>query len=699
MESQLETTQTVYALKLLVLKTREYELWSMRIEQYITFTDHALWEVIVNDYLVSSVASASTKGPIPPKTAEQKLAKNKLKRKSTLMLAILDEHLLKFHACKDAKSLWEAIKNRFGGNKESKKMQKTILKQNYEYFDASSQVGLDKTYDRFQKLISQLKIYGEVISQEDANLNSSSNSQNVAIVFLDNTSSTNETVNTAHSVSAASSKDQASNASYVDDVIYLKGQPKLGLWYPRDSPFDLDAFSDSDYAGASLDKKSTIGGCQFLEKRLILWQCKKEIVVSNSTTEAEYVVAANCHGHVLWIQNQMLDYGFNFMNTKIYIDNKSTICIVKNLGEGSTVTVESHYTPTGAPSTSPPHISSPPRSSIRQETELPQPSSPTHTHVADEATSTGVDVRHGGAATTVTSLDARQGSGNIDKTSSIPYDLPLPRLNTLGSDEGSMTLQELTVLCTTLSQKVESLKADLKQIKKVNEAAYTKLIIKVKKLKKTVKTSKARRKAKIVVSDEEVDLADPSKQGRKIEEIDQDPSISLIQPVTTASVDISPASPTRRVSTADDITMAETLVYIKRSAAKRKDKAMRLQEQFDEEERQRIARVHEAAQTFTKEEWEKIRERVEADEELTQRLQAEERDKSKKKKIGESSEPRNKDVDELSQEELQQLMIIVPEQGMNVEALQTKYPIIDWEIYNEDTRKYWKIIRVENHTE
>ncbi|GJX18429.1 putative ribonuclease H-like domain-containing protein [Tanacetum coccineum] len=111
---------------------------------------------------------------------------------------------------------------------------------------------------------------------------------------------------------------------------YLKGQPKLGLWYLRDSPFDLEAFSDSDYAGASLDRKSTTGGCQFLGKRLISWQCKKQTIVANSTTEAEYVAAANCCGQVLWIQNQMLDYGFNFMNTKIYIDNESTICIVKN---------------------------------------------------------------------------------------------------------------------------------------------------------------------------------------------------------------------------------------------------------------------------------------------------------------------------------------------------------------------------------
>nr|GEU94634.1 ribonuclease H-like domain, reverse transcriptase, RNA-dependent DNA polymerase [Tanacetum cinerariifolium] len=75
---------------------------------------------------------------------------------------------------------------------------------------------------------------------------------------------------------------------------YLKGQPKLGLWYPRDSPFDLEAFLDGDYAGASLDRKFTTGGCQFLGKRLISWQCKKQTAVANSTTEAEYVAATNC---------------------------------------------------------------------------------------------------------------------------------------------------------------------------------------------------------------------------------------------------------------------------------------------------------------------------------------------------------------------------------------------------------------------
>ncbi|GJT39079.1 hypothetical protein Tco_0938944 [Tanacetum coccineum] len=123
-------------------------------------------------------------------------------------------------------------------------------------------------------------------------------------------------------------------ASYLNAVKrifrYLKHQPKLGLWHPRDSPFELEAFLDSDYGGVSLDIKSTTGGSQFLGRRLISWQCKKQTIIANSTTEAEYVIAANCCGQVLWIQNQMMDYGFNFMNTKIHIDNESTISVIKN---------------------------------------------------------------------------------------------------------------------------------------------------------------------------------------------------------------------------------------------------------------------------------------------------------------------------------------------------------------------------------
>nr|GEV99185.1 hypothetical protein [Tanacetum cinerariifolium] len=111
---------------------------------------------------------------------------------------------------------------------------------------------------------------------------------------------------------------------------YLKGHPKLGLWYPKESPFDSMAYSDSAYGGATQDRKSTTRGCQFLGGRLISWQCKKQTIVATSTTEAEYMAAASGCGQVLWIQNQMLNYGYNFMNTKIYIENNSAICIVKN---------------------------------------------------------------------------------------------------------------------------------------------------------------------------------------------------------------------------------------------------------------------------------------------------------------------------------------------------------------------------------
>nr|GEV99853.1 hypothetical protein [Tanacetum cinerariifolium] len=90
---------------------------------------------------------------------------------------------------------------------------------------------------------------------------------------------------------------------------YLKGKPHLGLWYQKDSPFDIVAYSDSDYAGASLDRKSTTKGCQFCGCRLISWQCKKQIVIATSSTEAEYVAAASFYAQVLWIQNQLLDYG------------------------------------------------------------------------------------------------------------------------------------------------------------------------------------------------------------------------------------------------------------------------------------------------------------------------------------------------------------------------------------------------------
>nr|GEX28354.1 hypothetical protein [Tanacetum cinerariifolium] len=109
--------------------------------------------------------------PIAPTTTEQRLArKNELKARGTLLMDLPDKHQLKFNIHKDAKTLMEAIEKRFGGNKESKKVQKTLLKKQYENFTGSSSKSLDQIHDRLQKLISQLEIIGESLSQEDINL-------------------------------------------------------------------------------------------------------------------------------------------------------------------------------------------------------------------------------------------------------------------------------------------------------------------------------------------------------------------------------------------------------------------------------------------------------------------------------------------------------------------------------------------------
>ncbi|GJX68219.1 putative ribonuclease H-like domain-containing protein [Tanacetum coccineum] len=162
---------------------------------------------------------------------------------------------------------------------------------------------------------------------------------------------------------------------------YLKGQPKLSLWYPRDLPFDLEAFSDSDYAGASLDRKS--------------------------------------QQEVLWIQNQMLDYGFNFMNTKIYIDNESTICILKNLvfhSKTKHIEIRHHF--------------------IRDsyEKKLIQVIK--------------IHTDHNVAYLLTKAFDVSRFEASFIQSN----DPPLSRVNTLGSGEDSMKLKELMELCIEAEQ-------------------------------------------------------------------------------------------------------------------------------------------------------------------------------------------------------------------------------------------------------
>ncbi|GJR58129.1 putative ribonuclease H-like domain-containing protein [Tanacetum coccineum] len=118
--------------------------------------------------------------------------------------------------------------------------------------------------------------------------------------------------------------------SMIGSLMYLiTSRPDIMFVVCACARFQVTPKGSHLHAVASLDRKSTTRGCQFLGSRLISWQCMKQTIVATSTTEAEYVAAASCCGQVLWIQNQMLDYGYNFMNYKFSLIMKATFCIVK----------------------------------------------------------------------------------------------------------------------------------------------------------------------------------------------------------------------------------------------------------------------------------------------------------------------------------------------------------------------------------
>ncbi|GKD14713.1 hypothetical protein Tco_1199120 [Tanacetum coccineum] len=379
-----------------------------------------------------------------------------------------------------------------------------------------------------------------------------------------------------------------------------------------------------------------------------------------------------------------------------------------------------------------------------------------------------------------------QPTPDAEEAVPMPHESPLHNVHSLGRDEGSLSLNELTDLCTSLFKKVEGLESELKQMKQEYSTALTKLILRVKKLEQKVKTTKDRRRARIVLSEDEEDVKDSSKYGRKISAIDKDPTISLVQPEQEMKHDVSIAEETKwfqedveiqeknsadteillqekeptelvedwgsgekgekEVSTVgaehstvipEVSTAAANLVYIRRSAEKRKDKgkaiikedesineveilriardaeiAKQLQEEINkatqEQEKQEVNRPYSVAEVkknmciylknrggfkmshFKGMSYEEIRpifERVWDQNQSFLPMDSEDKEKGSKKKVGGS---RKKTLARKR---------AVLEEGMNVEALQTNYPLIDWEIYTKDSRVYWKIIRVGDHTE
>ncbi|GKA06142.1 ribonuclease H-like domain-containing protein [Tanacetum coccineum] len=233
MDSQ--STQTI---KLPILQPGEYDLWKMRMEQYLQCIDYTLWEIVENGNAPIVTKTVDGKETvIPPTSVEEKAQRRaELKARSTLLMALPNEHQLKFNSYKDAKTLMQAIENRFGGNTATKKTQKNLLKQQYENFAASSTKVIEQTYEMLQKLIKwtmhtivwRNKLEIKTLSLDDLFNNlkayesevkgtssSATNSHNVA--FL-SSSITNKAVNTTQGVNTASTQGVADSSTTVENL-------------------------------------------------------------------------------------------------------------------------------------------------------------------------------------------------------------------------------------------------------------------------------------------------------------------------------------------------------------------------------------------------------------------------------------------------------------------------------------------------
>ncbi|GJR82670.1 hypothetical protein Tco_0153455 [Tanacetum coccineum] len=211
-----QAPHTVSTIKLPILKKGEYDIWAMKLEHYLDHTDYPIWEVIQrgNDPVSVSIDKNGVIKVLPPKTTEEILARERERKpRTTLLMALPEDQLAKFHKMTDAREMWEAIKSRFGGDDESKKMQKYILKQQFKGVDSLS----------FDDLYNNLRVFESDVKDSTA---SSSSTQNVAFVS-ENTSSTND-VSTTYGVSNSSGHNsQCENPSSYSFLANQSSCPQL----------------------------------------------------------------------------------------------------------------------------------------------------------------------------------------------------------------------------------------------------------------------------------------------------------------------------------------------------------------------------------------------------------------------------------------------------------------------------------------
>ncbi|GJX74788.1 hypothetical protein Tco_0313383 [Tanacetum coccineum] len=239
------TATTTLTARLPILNPGDYDLWLIRIDKYFLMTDYSLWEVIKNDNKVLKKIVGNVEQEYEPTTAEEKLdMKNEIKSRGTLLLALPNKDQLKFHSYQDAKLLMEAIEKRYGGNKESKKIQGEVIEQEdmnlkllrslpseWKTHALIWRNNLEIETISLDDLYNNLKIYEPELIESSS---TSQNLQNVAFVLSNSTNSTNSTNkvdNTAYRVSAAHTQGNVVNSTAMDNLsdavicAFLASQP------------------------------------------------------------------------------------------------------------------------------------------------------------------------------------------------------------------------------------------------------------------------------------------------------------------------------------------------------------------------------------------------------------------------------------------------------------------------------------------
>nr|GEV74014.1 hypothetical protein [Tanacetum cinerariifolium] len=613
---------------------------------------------------------------ITPTTAEEKAQRRlELKARSTLLMCVPNEHQLKFNSIKDAKSLLQGVKKRFRGNAATKKTQMNLLKQQYKNFIASSSEVLDQTFDRLQKLISQFEIHGESISQEDVNQK-----------FL--------RINTAHGATTASTQSTVVNSTTIDNL----------------SDAVICAFFASQPNGPQLDNEDLqqIHPDDLEEMDLSLEEFMNEPIVSEPTLKKHVVETSEAKASA--DKPKVVRKNFGSTLIKDWISDSEDEAESKPKIEKKTV--KSSFAKIDFVK-SKEQVKSPRKTTIKQginllllvirktkrkDTELPQTSGPT-TNIAEEAVNEEINDSLKRVATTASSLEVEQDSGNINKTQS---KATLNEPSSIGtssgsgpkcqetmrdtiaqtSDEDGLKLKELMELCTTLQNKV----LDLGNTKTTQALEIDSLKKRVKKLEKKQRsrTYKLKRLYKVGLTTR----------------VDSSDEASLEVPLK----EVNAAAATTITATINDITLAKSLMEIK--SAKPKADKVKVQDNSKGKmvEPEPMKKLSKKDQLMLDEE---LAFKLHAEEDEEERL-AKEKAQQIKERAGEELKQENdkkqKMEDDKESAELKQCLEIIPKDRDDVTIndipLSSKSPtIVDYKIHKEVKKSYFQIFRADGNSQ